>query len=285
MNPIKRWLSDAKSQPSLKYVDTCDGLRTMAVLIVAWFHIWQQSWLFPGLTILGCDISLDPLVRSGYIWVDMMILISGFCLYLPWVRMRHEGGAPMKPLDFYARRFVRIHPSYLLTIAIMFAVALATNAYYYREHMVRDLVSHLTYTHMFFYDAYYASNLGGALWTLAIEMQFYLLFPLIARAFYKLPTTTFTVMVAIALSFRGWVSVNVKDVALYFNQLPAYLDTFSCIFQGIIPYGAQMLVAVSVAANLGCNVSAFEVIPNLIYPYMLLVSSLIFVFIIPERNK
>lgn len=69
------------------------------------------------------------------------------------------------------------------------------------------------------------------------------------------------------------------------KKAASILDTFSCIFQGIIPYGAQMLVAVSVAANLGCTVSAFEVIPNLIYPYMLLVSSLVFVFIIPEKNK
>jgi len=227
MNPIKRWLADARSQPSLKYVDTCDGLRTMAVLIVAWYHIWQQSWLFPGLTIFGHDISFDPLVRSGYIWVDMMILISGFCLYLPWARMRYEGGAPVRPLDFYARRFTRIHPSYLLTIVIMFAVAMATNAYYTTQHMRRDLLSHLTYTHMFFYDAYYSSNLGGALWTLAIEMQFYLIFPLLARVFYKLPATTFAVMVAVAIGFRGWVGANVSDVSMYFNQLPAYLDTFA----------------------------------------------------------
>lgn len=227
MNPIKSWLDDAKAKPSLRHVDTCDGLRTMAVLIVAWFHIWQQSWLFPGLTLFGKDISLDPLVRSGYMWVDMMILISGFCLYLPWARMRYEGGAPVKPLDFYARRFVRIHPSYLLTIAIMLAVALATNAYYTRQQMLRDVLSHLTYTHMFFYDAYYASNLGGALWTLAIEMQFYLIFPLLARVFYRLPTTTFAAMVAVALGFRGWVGSNMQDVSLYFNQLPAYLDTFA----------------------------------------------------------
>ena len=69
------------------------------------------------------------------------------------------------------------------------------------------------------------------------------------------------------------------------KKVASLLDTFSCIFQGIIPYGAQMLVAVSVAANLGCTVSAFEVIPNLLYPYMLLLSSLIFIFIIPEKNK
>jgi len=227
MNPISIWLRDARTKPNLKHVDTCDGLRAIAVLLVAWFHIWQQSWLFPGLTLFGRDISLDPLVRSGYIWVDMMILISGFCLYLPWARMRYEGGKPAAALDFYAKRLIRIQPSYLLTIAIMFAVALATNAYYTREHMLRDMLSHLTYTHMFFYDAYYASNLGGALWTLALEMQLYLLFPLLARAFYRLPATTFAAMMACALAFRGYVAVNAQDVSMYFNQLPAYLDTFA----------------------------------------------------------
>jgi hypothetical protein len=45
-----------------------------------------------------------------------------------------------------------------------------------------------------------------------------------------------------------------------------------------------MLVALSVAADLGHTVSAFEVIPKLIYPYMLLISSLIFIFVIPEKK-
>lgn len=62
------------------------------------------------------------------------------------------------------------------------------------------------------------------------------------------------------------------------KKAASVLDTFSCIFQGIIPYGAQMLVAISVAAELGFAVSAFEIIPNLIYPLMLFVSSLIFIF-------
>lgn len=68
------------------------------------------------------------------------------------------------------------------------------------------------------------------------------------------------------------------------KKAASILDTFSCIFQGIIPYGAQMLVAVSVAAELGHTVSAFQIIPNLIYPYMLLISSLLFVFLIPEKK-
>lgn len=80
-----------------------------------------------------------------------------------------------------------------------------------------------------------------------------------------------------------------KEMSQTYNITPrkaaSILDTFSCIFQGIIPYGAQMLVAVSVATELGCEISAFEVIPNLIYPYMLLVSSLIFIFLLPERKS
>ena len=62
------------------------------------------------------------------------------------------------------------------------------------------------------------------------------------------------------------------------------LDTFSCIFQGVIPYGAQMLVAISVANELGANVSAFQIMPNLFYPYMLLISSLVFVFLVPDKR-
>lgn len=76
-----------------------------------------------------------------------------------------------------------------------------------------------------------------------------------------------------------------QDYDISPRKAASILDTFSCIFQGIIPYGAQMLVAVSVAAELGAPVSAFEIIPHLVYPYMLLISTLLFVFLIPERKK
>ena len=68
------------------------------------------------------------------------------------------------------------------------------------------------------------------------------------------------------------------------SKSASLLDTFSCVFQGIIPYGAQMLVAVTAASELGHSVSAFEIIPLLFYPYLLLISSLIFIFVIPERK-
>ena len=63
------------------------------------------------------------------------------------------------------------------------------------------------------------------------------------------------------------------------------LDTFSCIFQGVIPYGAQMLVAISTAANMGYAVSAFQIMRYLFYPYLLLVTSLIAIYLVDSKEK
>ena len=62
------------------------------------------------------------------------------------------------------------------------------------------------------------------------------------------------------------------------------LDTFSCIFQGVIPYGAQMLVAISAASEMGFDLTAFQIMRYLFYPYLLLVSSLTAIFLIKEKK-
>lgn len=67
------------------------------------------------------------------------------------------------------------------------------------------------------------------------------------------------------------------------RQTASILDTFSCIFQGIIPYGAQMLVALSAAAELGCELSAFEIMSHLFYPYLLFISCLLSIFLISKK--
>ena len=70
-----------------------------------------------------------------------------------------------------------------------------------------------------------------------------------------------------------------KEMAVEYGVSPrktaSILDTFSCVFQGVIPYGAQMLVAVATVNELGGEVSAFDIMPKLFYPMLLLVSSLI----------
>ena len=69
------------------------------------------------------------------------------------------------------------------------------------------------------------------------------------------------------------------------SKTASLLDTFSCISQGVIPYGAQMLVALAACAELGVGISAFQVIPFLFYPFFLLISSLVFIFFVPEKRS
>ena len=61
------------------------------------------------------------------------------------------------------------------------------------------------------------------------------------------------------------------------------LDTFSCIFQGIIPYGAQMLVAISACAEMGVSLSAFNIMQFLFYPYLLLVSCILAIYVFKAK--
>lgn len=76
-----------------------------------------------------------------------------------------------------------------------------------------------------------------------------------------------------------------KDYGISNRKTASILDTFSCIFQGFLPYGAQILVALSVVNTLGFEMNAFDILSHLFYPMLLLVSSLVFMFIIPERKK
>ena len=75
----------------------------------------------------------------------------------------------------------------------------------------------------------------------------------------------------------------VKEMAKEYDinpkQAASLLDTYSCIIQGIIPYGAQMLILLSVASGMGHTLNVFQVMQYLFYPYMLFVCLLGYIFI------
>ncbi len=96
-------------------------------------------------------------------------------------------------------------------------------------------------------------------------------------------TANNTVAIVMANPIAKEMSV---DYGISKQKTASLLDTFSCVFQGVIPYGAQMLVAISAAQELGYSISAFQIIPFLFYPFLLLISSLLFIFVIPaKRNR
>lgn len=211
-------------RPSPRRIPELDGLRVLLVFIVSWYHIWQQSWLTPSVG----NYSLDYLVRSGYMPVDGTILLSGFLLFLPYARGMLLGEPMPRRRDFYRRRFMRIVPSfYFLTLVMLLAVALPWKLYHSPQLMVKDVFTHFTFTFTFDAFTYISTPIGVASWTLAIEMQAYLLFPYLARSAVKRPIPTLLGMISAAWLWRGYCLWALTDYNMVVNQLPSFLDVYA----------------------------------------------------------
>ena len=206
------------------YADAGDFLRVACVGLIGWYHIWQQSWLNPDLHLFGYSFRLYPIVACGYMFVDLMLLLSGFLLMLGWL-----DGRSRNLRSFYTARASRILPSYLLCIGIMLLLTFTVpgNAYGGPKHMWTDILAHLSFTHNFFPESYTFTKLNGALWTLAVEVQFYLIFPLLAKAFEKKPALSYLGMVLLSFLSRAAIAAFIEDTTIYVNRLSAMLDVYA----------------------------------------------------------
>lgn len=243
-----------------------DVFRAMAVGMVGWFHIWQQTWINPG--------PLQLAVRTGYIWVDGMILLSAFCLWLPYARARAARGGFPGCEGFWRRRALRILPCYYA--AVLFALLLALRSEGWSAGLGKDLAAHLTLTHMLFYRSYLFTSLGSVTWTVGVLAGFYLLFPLLARAFWRWPLRCLAALYAGQLAYSWGFALKCSGAAyqMAFNQLPAFLGVWGlgmagaelyealCRYAARLPFRAAALAAdASAAAGAAAGHRAFGSVP------------------------
>lgn len=257
------------------HIDVLDGVRAVAILIVLWFHIWQQSWLMPvyetpALAFLGIPrIDFDVVRRTGYLFVDLLLLLSAFCLFLPHARAALLGERAPDTRSFYKKRLVRIVPPYYLCVfLIFFGFALPTHAYWSAGAAWKDLLCTLTFTQTFSMDTYIGTHINVVLWTAAIEMQFYLFFPLLAKAFRKWPLWTYLAMVAASeIYLRCYALPNPDGLRMTLNQLIAFLGVFANGMAGAYLFvwlskrlkRSALLSAISTALALGSAVLIVQV--------------------------
>lgn len=196
-----------------------DGLRGIAVLLVLWYHVWEISWLPAPLP------QLEFIPETGFIGVHLFFFLSGFVITWPFVRALVTGTQSPDWRHFYWRRGIKILPSYWISIIIAYALGYAQLQ---GNSPVADIVSHLLFIHTWWPET--AGAINGVLWTLAIEVEFYLLFPLIWWGFRRQPWLTAAAMALIALAWRHFATAccyNGFYVQAYEN-LPGYLDIFAC---------------------------------------------------------
>ena len=219
-----------------KHIDVLDGVRALAVFGVLWFHFWQQNWIMPYIDLpflsrigLPGTLNLLFLPRAGFLFVDWLLFLSAFCLFLPYARaaLAHES-LPETKL-FYKKRIARIVPSYFVAVLlIFFLVSVPSHAYRSVSEALGDLVPTLTFTQTFFSDTLLATKINGVLWTAAVEMQFYLFFPFLAKAFTKKPVWTYLGMLIVSVLYlRGFALAHPDDIRLTVNQLPAFFGVFA----------------------------------------------------------
>ncbi len=216
-----------------RHVDVVDGIRGFSVLLVLWFHFWQQTWFMPTyptpwLSFLGItDLTPSHIRWVGYIFVDMMVLLSAFCLTLPVARSMLLGESVDDACTFYKKRFARIYPSYLLAVLVSFGFQLWWGNYPSVSYAVRDLVSHLTFTHMFRADTYIYAPINGVLWTVGLEVQFYVLFPLLTKLFRKSPLLFWGTLTGFGGLFIYQYALRQDPINMQVNQLPTFLPVFA----------------------------------------------------------
>jgi peptidoglycan/LPS O-acetylase OafA/YrhL len=201
-----------------------DGLRGLAILLVLAYHTWLFSWYTPEANVFGVALPLDVFARTGYLGVDLFFSISGFCLFLPCARSR-LGGAPAMPLrEFARRRLSKILPSYLL--ALLATLAAGLPLFHSAAELAWPLANHLLFINNAFNDVFGRHN--SVLWSLAVEVQFYALFPLVAFPFARAPFSSAGLMIASAVAYRVLAARCCLQDETVTRQLPAYLDLFAC---------------------------------------------------------
>jgi len=206
MNAIARMNSPIAYRPEI------DGLRAIAVLSVLMFHL-DPRWA-PG----------------GFIGVDVFFVISGFLISSIIIRTHARGGFSFR--DFYLRRIRRIAPAYFVVVlASLLAGSLLMLPSDLRQLAASAGWSAISLPNVYFWQhldtSYFAADSRQFpllhLWSLGVEEQFYLLWPMLLLAGLRwIPRKTLPWLMAllIAASFAYAQQQSLIDTAFAYYMLP-----------------------------------------------------------------
>jgi peptidoglycan/LPS O-acetylase OafA/YrhL len=162
--------------PEKQKLDILDGLRGIAILFVFWHHLYQENVTKVYLGLFTIDLT-SIVATGGSYGVDLFFFLSGFCLFYPYARALFDG-VPFPTLGHFAyQRAIKILPSYAIAIAGMIwihQIVLPASGNLYGHVLL-----HLFFIHTLFDESF--SSINPVFWSLGLEIQFYLIFPLIAR--------------------------------------------------------------------------------------------------------
>lgn len=169
------WLRPMDNGPH--EIRAMDGLRAIAALSVVAFH-----------TLLAVQFGNVPVGQAfNRVWyflasgVQLFFVLSGFLLFLPYVRPLLNARPLPSAARFYRRRALRIFPAYWVCLAVLATVEIDGH---WSVAWLPNLAAHVGMIHNMFPE--YNQAIEGPFWTLAVEWQFYMLLPLMATGIARL---------------------------------------------------------------------------------------------------
>ena len=146
-----------------------DGLRAIAALAVFGVHFNQMA---------GLDANLGPFdlgrwLANGNTGVALFFVLSGFLLSMPFWRQVHGSGSTVNVGSYVVRRLARILPAYYLCLFGLLGIMLASGG----APSINNVLSHIVF--LYNLNDWNILSLNAPFWTLAVEMQFYLVLPLL----------------------------------------------------------------------------------------------------------
>ena len=157
---------------SIKYRPEIDGLRAIAVISVIIYHL-NENWL-----------------SGGFLGVDIFFVISGFLITGIIITEIQQNSFSLK--QFYTRRIKRIYPAFITVMALVSFIASAIFIYNDFNKLRKTIELAIAFLSNFYlgltqgyFDLSANENPVLHIWSLAVEEQYYLIFPLILILAYK----------------------------------------------------------------------------------------------------
>lgn len=226
---LREWRRATSEQGERPHLDHLDGLRGLAALFVVLHHTWLTLWPSLYATPSSAVGSATRFLAFGHFAVVVFIVLSGFCLSLPVGRSgRLEGGAR----GFFRRRARRLLPPYYASFALSLV-------------LVWTLIGKRTGTHwdisvpvdwrgytgngLLLGDVLGGGQINHVWWSVALEWQIYLVFPLLVACWAVFGAAAAAV-VGSTLAAVGWMIVTIVPAAGPFQlaqSMPWFLALFS----------------------------------------------------------
>ena len=194
---------------SLAYMD---GIRAVAVVLILAVHAWGFSG-GPGMTLVipftNRVLDLTRIMVYTQVGVDLFFVLSGYLLAQHWIRADLQGKPRPSVRAYLRQRFFRIAPAYYATIfltLLFFVPKFIAPETVYSAHGAFGLLAHATFTQYYFPISAGSWGVLGQLWTLTVEVSFYLILPVLVLFFLRYRwLVSFPVIVIVTF---GWLYLS-----------------------------------------------------------------------------